>query len=57
MEGLVRLAAEAQSPNVPSCQVLQAIFEGDRSFAGGRFHDDVCLLIGRRKAAIPGVPA
>jgi serine phosphatase RsbU (regulator of sigma subunit) len=50
MEGIAQLAVPTQSSINPLSQIGGAIFEGVRRFAGGSFHDDVCLLIGRREA-------
>lgn len=48
LNGLARLAAQAHEPGRELSQVGRAVFEGVRAFAGGAFHDDACLLIGRR---------
>ncbi|MBC7806442.1 MAG: serine/threonine-protein phosphatase [Akkermansiaceae bacterium] len=53
-EGLGRLARRYWKdcmPNVSETvpELGRAIFEGVRTFAGGAFHDDACLLIARRK--------
>jgi serine phosphatase RsbU (regulator of sigma subunit) len=47
LEGLARLAVQA--PPGPLSQICRSVFEGVRAFAGGAFHDDACLLMGRRK--------
>ncbi len=49
LAGVAHLAAQAQGPMVSLHQIGHSIFEGARRFAGGSFHDDACLLIGRRK--------
>lgn len=51
LAGVAQLASEAQDPAAPLRQIGRSIFEGARCFAGGSFHDDACLLIGRRGAA------
>lgn len=49
-EGLSHLAQAALSPGTPDLQkAAEAIVEGAREFARGRFRDDVCLLMARRK--------
>jgi serine phosphatase RsbU (regulator of sigma subunit) len=48
LEGLARLAAQAYDPVGKLPQIGRSIFEGARAFAGGRFHDDACLLIARK---------
>lgn len=49
LEGLAGLAEQALRES-PSLQVAaHRVVEGARSFAGGRFRDDVCLLLARRK--------
>jgi len=60
LEGLKRLAIAAHyvqarsiHPPDPSASLRhlgRSVFEGARNFAGGTFHDDVCLLIARRDA-------
>ena len=47
-DGMARLAAEAL-PLGPLAQIGEAILAGAKSFAAGRLHDDVCLLLVRRK--------
>lgn len=51
LEGLARLAAQAvaQNPLPPLELIGGAVFEGTRTFSGGSFHDDACLLIARRR--------
>ena len=52
LEGLARLAGQAQdtaqNPSPPLPLIGRAVFEGARTFAGGSFHDDACLLVARR---------
>ena len=47
-DGMARLAAEAL-PLRSLAQIGEAILAGAKSFAAGRLHDDVCLLLVRRK--------
>ncbi len=50
IEGLSELARAAISPAPPDLQkAADSIVEGAREFARGRFRDDVCLLLARRK--------
>ena len=49
LEGMAHLAAEAHESKASLCHLGQSIFEGARAFDGGTFHDDACLLVGRRK--------
>ena len=54
LEGLARLAAQAQGVTReqeagPLASIVQSIVAGARAFARDAFHDDVCLLIGRRE--------
>ncbi len=46
-DGMARLAQEAQSEETLA-RIGQAILSGVQSFAQGRLHDDVCLLLARR---------
>jgi PAS domain S-box-containing protein len=50
-EGLASAAAEAaaRNPTSPVAEVGAAILERARAFGGGRFSDDVCLLLARRE--------
>lgn len=47
-DGMARLAADAL-PLGSLADIGQAILAGAKSFAGDRLHDDVCLLLARRK--------
>ena len=47
-DGMARLAAEAL-PLGALTEIAQAILEGAKAFAGDRLHDDVCLLLARRR--------
>lgn len=47
-DGMARLASEAL-PLGSLKEIGQAILEGAKSFAGNRLHDDVCLLLARRR--------
>lgn len=59
LTGLARLAAQAQraahagvraaDPPAKISQIGRSIFERARSFAGGAFHDDACIVIGLRE--------
>ena len=53
LEGLAHLAAQAQdtaqNPSPPLPLIGRAVFEGARTFSGGSFHDDACLLVARRE--------
>ncbi len=54
LDGLVHLAVQAhtrqaQDPSASLHHLGRSIFEEARGFAGGAFHDDVCLLVGRRQ--------
>ncbi|BDI30453.1 hypothetical protein CCAX7_25040 [Capsulimonas corticalis] len=49
VEGIARLARQAQDPRAPLETIGQSIFDGARAFAGGAFHDDACLLLARRE--------
>ena len=47
-EGLVGLAKEAVARgSVPGA--ARAILDGAKAFAGGRLHDDACLLLARKR--------
>jgi len=58
LEGLASLAIEAHHTQARSIHppavaaslrhLGRSVFEGARNFAGGTFHDDVCLLVARR---------
>jgi PAS domain S-box-containing protein len=47
-DGMAHLASEAL-PLGSLQEIGQAVLEGARSFSGDRLHDDVCLLLARRK--------
>ena len=47
-EGLVALAQEALGQSTPVPAAARHILEGAKAFAGGRLHDDACLLLARR---------
>lgn len=47
-DGMARLAAEALALG-SLAEIGQRIWEGAKSFAQGRLHDDVCLLLARRR--------
>lgn len=47
-DGMARLAA-ASLPQGSLAEIGQAILDGAKSFARDRLHDDVCLLLARRK--------
>ncbi len=47
-DGMAHLAAEAL-PLRSLKEIGQAILDGAKSFAGDRLHDDVCLLLARRR--------
>ncbi len=47
-EGMARLAADAL-PLGSLAEIGQAVLAGAKSFANDRLHDDVCLLLARRK--------
>jgi len=47
-DGMARLAAEAL-PLGSLAEIGQAVLAGAKSFADDRLHDDVCLLLARRK--------
>ncbi len=47
-DGMARLAAAAL-PLGPLADIGQAVLDGAKSFAENRLHDDVCLLLARRK--------
>ena len=47
-DGMARLAANAL-PLGSLADIAQTILEGAKAFAGNRLHDDVCLLLARRK--------
>lgn len=49
LDGMAQLASHAHQATATLCHLGRAIFEGARAFAGGTFHDDACLLVGRRK--------
>lgn len=53
LAGLAQIAMEAQ-PGTSLCQFGRSVFEAARCFADGSFHDDTCLLVGRRRLA--GLP-
>lgn len=46
-EGMLRLAEQAAAGSVR--YIGQAVLEGARAFAGGTLHDDVCILVARRR--------
>ena len=48
IEGMASLAEKA-GPTASLMELSQAIYDGARDFANGRLHDDVCLLLARRK--------
>ena len=52
-EGLVGLAREAASGPLPVPEAARAVLEGAKAFAGGRLHDDACLLLARRTGGGP----
>jgi hypothetical protein len=45
---MARLAAGAL-PLGPLADIGQAVLDGARAFAENRLHDDVCLLLARRR--------
>ncbi len=47
-DGMARLAADAL-PLGSLTDIAQTVLEGAKAFAGNRLHDDVCLLLARRK--------
>ena len=47
-EGLITLL-EKTGPDASLQELNQSIYQGARDFAGGGLHDDVCLLLARRK--------
>ncbi len=47
-DGMARLAAGAL-PNGSLAGIGAAVLEGAREFASGRLHDDICLLLARRR--------
>ena len=47
-DGMARLAAGAL-PQGSLAEVGAAVLEGAREFASGRLHDDICLLLARRR--------
>lgn len=47
-DGMARLAAEVL-PLGSLAEIGQAVLAGAKSFAGDRLHDDICLLLARRK--------
>lgn len=49
LEGLTQLAVQAQGQTETLSQIVRSIFEGARLYAGGKFHDDACLLLARRE--------
>jgi serine phosphatase RsbU (regulator of sigma subunit) len=55
LDGLARLVAQAAKPEqevrAPLGRIGRSVFEGARAYAGGAFHDDTCLLMGRREEA------
>ena len=46
-EGVIRLAQEALPSNAPG-EMVKAILDGVRAFAGGPLQDDACLLVANR---------
>ena len=48
-EGLVALAAQALTNGGTLAEVGEAILGGAQDFAQGKLHDDVCLLLARRR--------
>ena len=47
-DGMARLAA-ASLPRGSLADIGEGILEGAKAFASGRLHDDICLLLARRK--------
>lgn len=47
-DGMARLAAECL-PLGSLAEIGEGILEGAKTFASGRLHDDICLLLARRK--------
>jgi len=50
LDGLARFARQAWSSSASLEHISKAILEAVRHYSGGLFHDDVCLLAGRREA-------
>jgi serine phosphatase RsbU (regulator of sigma subunit) len=48
MDGIARLARQAAFPSRLLRLIGQEVFDGARTFAGGSFRDDACLLLIRR---------
>jgi len=51
IEGLGQIAIRKQDASMTLAQVGRSIFDSARHYAGGAFHDDACLLIGRREGS------
>ena len=48
-DGMARLAAESLERGGSLAEIGEGILEGAKAFASGRLHDDICLLLARRK--------